>query len=58
MPERDHYIPGVPCWVDATQPDPEATLPFYTGVLGWEFENAMPADARPKPWRTYATTGI
>ena len=24
MPERDGYIPGVPCWVDTSQPDPEA----------------------------------
>jgi predicted enzyme related to lactoylglutathione lyase len=44
MPERDHYIPGVPCWVDTSQPDPEAALDFYTGLFGWEFEDAMPAD--------------
>ncbi len=42
MPERDGYIPGVPCWVDTSQPDPEAALPFYSGLFGWEFENAMP----------------
>ncbi len=42
MPDRDGYIPGVPCWVDSTQPDPEATLPFYRGLFGWEFEDAMP----------------
>jgi uncharacterized protein len=45
MPERDGYIPGVPCWVDTPQPDPEAALPFYEGVFGWEFEDAMPADS-------------
>lgn len=45
MPERDEYIPGVPCWVDTQQPDPEAVLPFYAGLFGWEFENAMPDDA-------------
>ena len=45
MPERDGYIPGVPCWVDTNQPDAEAVLPFYTGVFGWEFEDAMPAEA-------------
>jgi predicted enzyme related to lactoylglutathione lyase len=44
MPERDGYIPGVPCWVDTTQPDPEAALPFYGGLFGWEFENVMPED--------------
>ena len=42
MPERDGYIPGVPCWVDTTQPDPDAALPFYGGLFGWEFENVMP----------------
>jgi predicted enzyme related to lactoylglutathione lyase len=45
MPERDHYIPGVPCWVDTSQPDPEASLDFYGGLFGWELEDAMPADA-------------
>jgi uncharacterized protein len=42
MPERDRYIPGVPCWVDAGEPDPEAATDFYGGLFGWEFENAMP----------------
>ena len=42
MSERDGYIPGVPCWVDTSQPDPEAALPFYSGLFGWEFEDVMP----------------
>jgi predicted enzyme related to lactoylglutathione lyase len=42
MPERDGYIPGVPCWVDTSQPDPEKALPFYQGLFGWEFEDVMP----------------
>jgi predicted enzyme related to lactoylglutathione lyase len=42
MPERDGYIPGVPCWVDLTEPDPEAALEFYGGLFGWEFEDIMP----------------
>jgi predicted enzyme related to lactoylglutathione lyase len=42
MPERDGYIPGVPCWVDTSQPDPEAALPFYSGLFGWDFEDVMP----------------
>jgi predicted enzyme related to lactoylglutathione lyase len=45
MPERDGYIPGVPCWVDSQQPDPEAALSFYEGLFGWKFENGMPEDA-------------
>lgn len=42
MPERDGYIPGVPCWVDTNQPDPEAAVAFYGGLFGWEFEDVMP----------------
>ncbi len=48
MPERDHYIPGVPCWVDTSQPDPEASLGFYSGLFGWDFEDVMPAEAPAK----------
>jgi predicted enzyme related to lactoylglutathione lyase len=42
MPERDGYIPGVPCWVDVSEPDPEAAVDFYGGLFGWEFEDVMP----------------
>ena len=42
MPERDGYIPGVPCWVDASEPDPDAALDFYGGLFGWEFEDLIP----------------
>jgi predicted enzyme related to lactoylglutathione lyase len=45
MPERDGYIPGVPCWIDTSQPDPEAAVDFYKGLFGWEFEDVMPPDA-------------
>ena len=41
MPERDDYIPGVPCWVDASYKDPESVLPFYRGLFGWEFIPAI-----------------
>jgi predicted enzyme related to lactoylglutathione lyase len=45
MSERDGYIPGVPCWVDTSQPDPEAAVPFYSGLFGWECEAAMPLES-------------
>jgi predicted enzyme related to lactoylglutathione lyase len=48
MPERDRYIPGVPCWVDTSQPDPEAAVAFYSGLFGWEFEDAMPPGSEGK----------
>jgi len=41
MSERDEYIPGVPCWVDASYKDPESVLPFYRGLFGWEFIPAI-----------------
>ena len=38
MPERDRYIPGVPCWVDTSQPDPRPRWllqrPLRLGVRG------------------------
>ena len=36
MSQNDRYIPGVPCWVDTTQPDGEAAVAFYGGLFGWE----------------------
>ena len=45
MPERDGYIPGVPCWIDTSQPDPEAAAEFYGALFGWELEDVMPPDA-------------
>ena len=48
MAERDGYIPGVPCWVDTGQPDPDAACSFYGGLFGWEFEDAMPPGSSAK----------
>jgi predicted enzyme related to lactoylglutathione lyase len=48
MPERDGYLPGVPCWVDTSQPDPEAAVDFYRGLFGWEFEDVMPPESEGK----------
>jgi uncharacterized protein len=48
MPERNGYIPGVPCWLDTSQPDPEAAVDFYRGLFGWEFEDVMPPGSEGK----------
>jgi predicted enzyme related to lactoylglutathione lyase len=48
MSEQDRYIPGVPCWADTTQPDPDAAAAFYGGLFGWELEDGMPPDAPGK----------
>lgn len=48
MPERDGYMPGVPCWIDTSQPDPEAATAFYGSLFGWEFENVLPPESGAK----------
>src|SRR5215218_10059122 len=48
MLERDGYLAGVPCWVDTSQPDPEAAVEFYSGLFGWDFEDAMPPGSTGK----------
>ena len=48
MPERDGYIPGVPCWIDTSQPDPEAAVGFYGDLFGWQFEDVMPPESEGK----------
>jgi uncharacterized protein len=45
MSAQDRYIPGVPCWIDTTQPDPAAAAAFYGDLFGWELEDVMPPDA-------------
>jgi hypothetical protein len=41
-------MPGVPCWIDTSQPDPEAAVSFYRDLFGWEFEDVMPPDSPGK----------
>jgi uncharacterized protein len=48
MPERNGYIPGVPCWIDTSQPDPEAAVAFYHDLFAWELEDVMPPDSPGK----------
>jgi predicted enzyme related to lactoylglutathione lyase len=48
MPDRDGYIAGVPCWIDTSQPDPDAAAEFYGGLFGWELEQVMPPEAPGK----------
>ncbi len=55
MPERDGYIPGVPCWIDTSQPDPEAAVDFYAGLFGWG-ANEMPMGDGP-PYTMFTLGG-
>src|SRR3954454_6072466 len=54
MHQREGYIRAVPCWIDTSQPDPEAAVDFYSGLFGWQFENVMP----PQPEGKYFIAGI
>jgi predicted enzyme related to lactoylglutathione lyase len=45
MLKRDGYPAGVPCWIDVLQPDVAATMSFYEGLFGWEFEVRTPSGA-------------
>ena len=40
--DRTEYPPGVPCWIDTEQPDPDAAARFYGGLFGWDFEDKLP----------------
>lgn len=35
MSEFTGYAPGVPCWVDVSTPDLDASTDFYTELFGW-----------------------
>ena len=43
MPEREGFPPGVPAWIDTTQPDVDAALAFYGGLFGWQFDERTPS---------------
>jgi uncharacterized protein len=43
MPERDGFPPGVPAWIDTTQPDVDAAVAFYGGLFGWRFDERAPS---------------
>jgi predicted enzyme related to lactoylglutathione lyase len=38
LSQRNTYPPGVPCWVETSQPDPEAAAAFYGALMGWEID--------------------
>jgi len=50
MSNEDRYIPGVPCWVDTIQPDPQAAAAFYRDLFGWEHDDATPPGVPGRYW--------
>jgi hypothetical protein len=45
MGERESYAPGTFCWADLGTTDADAAKAFYTGVFGWEAEDAAAGEA-------------
>lgn len=39
MPEMSRYAHGVPSWVDMGTHDLKATLDFYAGLFGWDYQD-------------------
>ncbi|QUQ71109.1 VOC family protein [Kutzneria sp. CA-103260] len=37
MPEASEYARGVPCWIDLSSTDVNASKEFYTALFGWEY---------------------
>jgi predicted enzyme related to lactoylglutathione lyase len=37
MPEASEYARGVPCWIDLSCTDINASKEFYTALFGWEY---------------------
>src|SRR6476619_777651 len=42
--ERDKYAAGTPSWVDIGSPDLDTTHAFYTGLFGWDRQDAGPVE--------------
>lgn len=42
MTQPHHYPPGVPCWVDTWQSDPQTAVGFYGALFGWRFDEPRP----------------
>jgi predicted enzyme related to lactoylglutathione lyase len=52
MSQRDHYPPGVPCFVDRLTTDIDAAKRFYAGIFGWDFAGPgrMPDNPAGEYW--------
>lgn len=50
------YPEGVPSWIDARHPDPDAAQAFYGALFGWTFEERLPPGA-PGSYRIASVDG-
>ncbi|MPZ65068.1 MAG: VOC family protein [Pseudonocardiaceae bacterium] len=37
MTDATNFIPGAPCWIDVSTPDPAGSREFYANLLGWTY---------------------
>ena len=44
MPERSHYEPGTPSWVDLQTSDQAGAKSFYTELFGWAYDDQPVGD--------------
>ncbi|HEX5401372.1 MAG TPA: VOC family protein, partial [Pseudonocardiaceae bacterium] len=42
MTEISEYPQGTPCWLDLWTPNRQASMDFYAGVFGWEYQVGPP----------------
>ena len=54
MPQITAYAPGVPCWVDFSSPDIDATVNFYAELLGWD----VPESENPEETGGYRVANV
>jgi uncharacterized protein len=50
MSNANGYKPGVPCWVQAVEPNAHEAGRFYGGLFGWDAESLFGEDV---PWAYY-----
>lgn len=50
------YPQGVPSWIEARHPDPDAAETFYVGMFGWASEERMPPGV-PGSYRIVSSDG-
>ncbi|WP_439691935.1 VOC family protein [Curtobacterium sp. SP.BCo] len=50
------YPQGVPSWIEARQPDPDAAQAFYGGLFGWDVEERLPPGV-PGSYRIVSVDG-
>lgn len=42
MTDTVSYPVGTPCWIETLQPDPNAAVAFFSGLMGWTFDEEGP----------------